>query len=186
MLLRIVGSCGHGTAKNESVDVTFDASTLGARGGALCDAYRSCMTTTVVSFWTRGVAASDDSERRAIVREFFENAERSTDEMQKLAPPELKAAFGAQHKGNVLLLQALKKVDFDLRRLDADVLLSLADLDPGSSPDGNLIVPGQSARSAVTRSFGRPINAADPRTTMGRCRRRGCCSSSGMTVSAVV
>ena len=40
---------------------------------------------------------------------------------------------------SVILLAALKKVDFDVMRLDAGTLVEIADLDPGGSPGGNVV-----------------------------------------------
>ena len=133
-LLLVVGSCGRGPVKRRSVDVTFDAATLGTAGGSLCNALRSYLTATVE--FTARAAASDDSDRRALAKEFFQRAERTTAELEKLAPADLKAVFRSQHNGSVALLRALKQVNFEVMHLDAKTLGAIADLDLiGTSSD---------------------------------------------------
>ena len=128
-LLLVVGSCGAGSSRRRSTGYTFDASSLGVSGGAFCDEFRVHLRSTVAVAGQVG-ATSNDSDRRTAVRDFFVLAERSTKKLEELAPTDLRPYFRVQHAGNVFLLNALKKVDFDLRRLDAGTLETLADLDP--------------------------------------------------------
>lgn len=138
MLLLVVRSCATGTAARPSFDVTFDASTLGAGGGQFCDGFRTYLKETIGISALAG-SASSGPERRTIAKNFFEHAERSTAELQKLAPPELQVEMRSLNEGSVILLKALRQVDYDVTRLDAGTLVAIADLDPGGSPGGNVV-----------------------------------------------
>ena len=136
MLLLVVRSCATGTAARPSFDVTFDASTLGAGGGQFCDGFRTYLKETIGISALAG-STSSGPERRTIAKNFFEHAERSTAELQKLAPPELQVEMRSLNEGSVILLKALRQVDYDVTRLDVSVLEKLAYLDDGAPLGGS-------------------------------------------------
>ena len=135
MLVLVARSCA-GTSTRQPFALTYDPLTLGTGGGELCDGYRTYLT-DMVAVAQRIETASSDRQRRSIAKDYFERAAHTTAVLLKLAPAELASELRSLHEGSVVVLAAVKKVDFDVTRLDASVLEKLADLDTGAALDGS-------------------------------------------------
>ena len=137
---------------------TLNAAALGSGGGAFCNETRNEIKMTITTNISAAIAGGDTAK----VKAYYESLSTESTKLMALAPSQLKAPLAISLKQSSIISDALKKANYDYKKLDRAAFTKLGSPDAttkAAEDKINAYMAG-TCHIDIKKAFGVPSSAA--------------------------
>ena len=137
---------------------TLNAAALGSGGGAFCNETRNEIKMTISTNISAAIAGGDTAK----VKAYYESLSTESTKLMALAPSQLKAPLAISLKQSSMISDALKKANYDYKKLDPAAFTKLGSPDAATKAAEDKInaYMAGTCHIDIKKAFGVPSSAA--------------------------